>query len=592
MSTFEIGPEHFLLDGREHQILSGAMHYFRIHPEQWADRIATAQAMGLNTIETYVAWNFHAPQRGEFRTEGQHDLARYLRLIHDAGMHAIVRPGPYICAEWDSGGIPAWLLADPQVQMRRSEPRYLAAVQEYFDALLPLIAPLQIDQGGPVLMVQVENEYGAYGEDADYLRTLVTMMRDGGITVPLFTCDQADDRMLARGGLPELHRTATFGSRSPERLATLRRHQPTGPLMCMEYWNGWFDAWGEDHHVTDPHGNAEDLRLLLESGASVNLYMVHGGTNFGFTSGANDKGNYRPTITSYDYDAPMAEDGTPTAKYEAFQAVLRGHQRLAPEPVPRRAPAPSFAIEAPSSSTPLWSVVDENLEWADFLEAPTHEEIGALAGFSLYRTELDLPEPALLTIGESRDRIQVFLDRRPVGVLDRSEGHRALSLPGLGRVTLELLVEDQGRVNYGPRIGEPKGVIGPVLLDGEPVRHWQAAPLPVDAWAQAAAAEAPPAPGVSLPGLSAPSLTVWSLGGRTPADLFLDTSGFGKGVAWFNNWNLGRFWGKGPQQTLYVPAPLVCEDANTLTVLELQGAADATARFLTHPQWSTTTADD
>ncbi|WP_413452844.1 beta-galactosidase family protein [Georgenia phoenicis] len=589
MSSFEIGQEHFVLDGREHQIISGAMHYFRIHPDQWEGRIATAKAMGLNTIETYVAWNFHSAQRGEFRLDGQRDLTRFLRLVQDAGMHAIVRPGPYICAEWDNGGIPAWLLADPDVQMRRDEPRYLAAVQEYMDALLPVIAPLQVHRGGPVLMIQVENEYGAYGEDKVYLRKLVDMLRGGGITVPLFTCDQADDEMLSRGGLPELHRTATFGSRSLERLQTLRRHQTTGPLMCMEYWNGWFDAWGEDHHVTDPHGTGDDLRELLSAGASVNLYMVHGGTNFGFTSGANDKGSYRPTITSYDYDAPMAEDGTPTPKYDAMQAVIRTHRGLGAHPVRRRTPAPTFVVTQPASTTSLWAFVDRHTPWGEYEEAPTHEQIGALSGFSLYRTWLDLPAAALLTIGEARDRVQVFVNRQPVAVLDRAEGARAVYLPATGRATVELLVEDQGRVNYGPRIGEPKGVIGPVLVDGRPVHGWQAAALPIEQWA-AEAASTPGTP-ATAPGIGGPALSVWHLDGQVPADLFLETSGFGKGMAWFNDWNLGRYWGKGPQETLYVPAPLVREEGNTLVVLELSGAADAAARFVPGPRWSTTTAD-
>ncbi|HLS73803.1 MAG TPA: beta-galactosidase family protein [Actinomycetaceae bacterium] len=609
MSTFEIGPEHFLLDGREHQIISGAMHYFRTHPDQWAERIATAKAMGLNTIETYVAWNFHAPAPGEFHLDGGRDLRRFLQLVADAGMHAIVRPGPYICAEWDNGGIPAWLLADPQVVMRSHEPRYLAAVQEYFDALLPVIAPLQVDRGGPVLMVQVENEYGAYGDDKQYLRTLVEMLRAGDITVPLFTCDQAGDEMLARGGLPELHRTATFGSRSLERLAILRRHQPTGPLMCMEYWNGWFDAWGEDHHVTAPDATAADLGELLAAGASVNLYMAHGGTNFGFTNGANDKGNYRPTITSYDYDAPMAEDGTPTDKFDALQSVIRTHRGLAAEPVPRRAPAPVRTVPAPLASTPVWELVDRLTGWQDFQLAPTVEEFGALSGFSLYRTEVEVPDGALLTIGEARDRIQVFLDRRPVAVLDRSEGGRAVCLPPAPSGRLELLVEDQGRVNYGPRIGEPKGVIGPVLLDGQPVHGWQVAPLPVDQWAAELSAAGAPAGPVRAAGSAGPARPAsptgpaavgsglrgagfhrWQVEAPAGHDLFLETSGWGKGVAWFNGWNLGRYWGKGPQHALYVPAPLVRED-NTLVALELTGGHDAAARFVAGPVWSTTTAD-
>ena len=298
--SFAIGDEHFMLDGEPFRVLAGALHYFRVHPDLWADRIHKARLMGLNTIETYVPWNEHSPSRGTFDTAAGLDLGRFLDLVAAEGMFAIVRPGPYICAEWDNGGLPGWLFTDPDVGVRRNEPLYMAAIAEYFDALLPIVAERQIDRGGPVILVQVENEYGAYGDDKDYLAALVELNRAGGITVPLTTIDQPTDQMLADGGLPGLHKTASFGSRATERLATLRRHQPTGPLMCAEFWNGWFDFWGAHHHTTGAAEAAAELDELLAAGASVNLYMFHGGTNFGFTNGANDKGVYQPTVTSYD----------------------------------------------------------------------------------------------------------------------------------------------------------------------------------------------------------------------------------------------------------------------------------------------------
>lgn len=241
MSTFEIGTTDFLLDGRPLRIISGALHYFRIHPAQWEDRIRTARQLGLNTIETYVAWNFHSRRPGEFCLDGWRDLGRFLDLVDSHGMHAIVRPGPYICAEWTNAGLPPWLTAQPGIALRSSDPAYLAACADFYRAVLPTVASRQVTRGGNVLMVQVENEYGAFGDDPGYLRSLVELVRAQDIEVPLFTCDQADDEMLARGGLPELLRTATFGSRSRERLEILRRHQPTGPLMCGEFWDGWFD---------------------------------------------------------------------------------------------------------------------------------------------------------------------------------------------------------------------------------------------------------------------------------------------------------------------------------------------------------------
>ncbi len=340
---FAIGETDFLLDGEPFRILSGALHYFRVHPGQWADRIRKARQLGLNTIETYVAWNAHAPTEAEFRLDGGLDLGRFLDLVAAEGMFAIVRPGPYICAEWTNGGLPAWVNT-PGAVIRRNDPHYMAAVHRYLAQLAPVLVPRQIDQGGTVILVQVENEYGAYGSDHDYLRALAKALRGIGITVPLTTVDQPTGSMLADGGLPELHATALFGSQAAQRLAALRRHQPTGPLMCAEFWNGWFDDWGGHHHVTPAAASAAELDEMLRLGASVNIYMFHGGTNFGLANGANDKGIYRPITTSYDYDAPLDEAGNPTAKYWAYRDVLARYTTVPadrPAPAP---PAPSFAV--------------------------------------------------------------------------------------------------------------------------------------------------------------------------------------------------------------------------------------------------------
>ena len=252
--TFEIGAEDFLLDGQPHRILSGAIHYFRVHPEQWADRIRKARLMGLNTIETYVAWNAHEPRKGEWDATGANDLGAFLDAVAAEGMHAIVRPGPYICAEWTNGGLPTWLTGDPLVGLRRSEPHYMAEVARFLANVYEIVAPRQIDRGGNVILVQIENEYGAYGSDKEYLAQLVQLTRDAGITVPLTTVDQPQPAMLRDGSLPGVHLTASFGSHATERLATLREHQSTGPLMSMEFWDGWFDWWGGHHHTTEPVG--------------------------------------------------------------------------------------------------------------------------------------------------------------------------------------------------------------------------------------------------------------------------------------------------------------------------------------------------
>jgi beta-galactosidase len=553
-----------------------------VHPEQWADRIRKARLMGLNTIETYVAWNAHAPSPDSFRLDGELDLGRFLDLIAEEGMHAIVRPGPYICAEWTNGGLPAWLLSACGAGIRRNDPSYMAAVAGYLAALAPVLVPRQADRGGPVILVQAENEYGAYGCDKDYLRALAKLLRGIGITVPLITVDQPVGSMLADGSLPELHATGSFGSNVTERLALLRAHQPTGPLMCSEFWDGWFDSWGGHHHVTSAADAAGELDALLRAGASVNIYMFHGGTNFGLTSGANDKGTYAPIVTSYDYDAPLDEAGHPTAKYWAFRDVLA---RYAPVPAERpaaRVPAPAFPVTV-SQAASLWTVLERLGAWHSCEDPVSADELGQVQGFTLYQAAIDVTGEAVLSVGEVRDRAQVFLNREPVGVFARDHHDRALTLPSGARGTIELLVEDQGRVDYGPRIGEPKGLIGPVTVNGVPVRGWRVMPLPLDQVAPAVSAlRARPAAEASS-GVAGPAFARATFDLPATADLFLSTAGLGKGIAWVNGFCLGRYWSRGPQRTLYVPAPLTRKDGNELIILELGATAGGTVEFVSGP---------
>ncbi|MEQ0565354.1 beta-galactosidase family protein [Amycolatopsis sp. NEAU-NG30] len=577
MPEFAIGENDFLLDGRPFRILSGALHYFRVHPDLWADRIDKARRMGLNTIETYVAWNAHAPEPGTFDLTGGLDLDRFLRMIADAGMYAIVRPGPYICAEWDNGGLPAWLFRDPSVGVRRYEPKYLAAVREYLTKVYEIVVPHQIDRGGPVLLVQVENEYGAFGDDKRYLKALADHTRDSGITVPLTTVDQPTPEMLEAGSLEGLHRTASFGSAAEARLATLRAHQPTGPLMCSEFWNGWFDHWGAHHHTTSAAESAAELDKLLAAGASVNLYMFHGGTNFGLTNGANDKGVYQPLITSYDYDAPLDEAGDPTPKYHAFRDVIARYHKV-PDTVPppaRPAPTPSSVLRDPVR---LLDAPDRWGIWEFHEELPAFDDLTPMPKLALLRTRVEGDRPGVLAFGEVRDRATVFFDGAPVGTLARDHHERALALP---RATGELLVlvEDQGRVDYGPRIGEAKGIIGGATLHGEPLTGWDVLPLDL--------AELPslrPAQPESVAGaVAGPVLMRTEIDVDEPADLFLDTGEWGKGMAWLNGFALGRYWRRGPQRTLYVPRPVVRAGANELVVLELGTMLDPAARFVPRP---------
>jgi beta-galactosidase len=571
--SFAIGDTDFLLDGEPYRILAGALHYFRVHPDQWTDRIRKARLMGLNTIETYIAWNAHSPRRGEFDTSGGLDLARFLDLIHAEGMHAIVRPGPYICAEWDNGGLPAWLFHDETTGIRRSEKHYLDAVDEYFAHLAPILEPRQIDNGGPIILVQIENEYGAYGNDKDYLRNLVELNRSIGLRVPFTTVDQPTDQMLTDGSLPELHKTGSFGARSLERLATLRRHQPTGPLMCSEFWDGWFDHWGAHHHTTTVEQAAHDLDELLGAGASVNIYMFHGGTNFGFTNGANDKGVYQPTVTSYDYDAPLDEAGIPTAKFWAFREVIAKYAAV-PEAEPAVAvDAPVFEVEL-ATSVSLLEVAERLGEWTAHDGLPSLDSIEHYSGFALYRAELSLDDAAVLSFGEIRDRAQVFVNGSPIGVLARDHHDTSIGLPAGLRGRVELLVEDQGRVNYGPRLGEQKGLVGGATLAGEPLARWELLPLDLERAASLADYQAVPGTELSGPVFARGTFEV-----DAAADLFLDTAGWNKGVVWINGFNLGRYWARGPQHTLYVPGPVLRSGENEIVVFE-QHALRASARFV------------
>ncbi|PKQ33884.1 MAG: beta-galactosidase [Actinobacteria bacterium HGW-Actinobacteria-11] len=580
MTSFSLGDTDFLRDGRPHQVISGAIHYFRVHPDQWQDRIRKARLMGLNTIETYVAWNAHEPRRGEWDASGWNDLGRFLDLIHAEGLDAIVRPGPYICAEWHNGGLPVWLTGGTS-GLRSSAPEYLVEVSAYLRRVYDIVAPRQIDRGGPVVLVQIENEYGAYGSDAAYLETLVTVTREAGITVPLTTVDQPVDRMLTNGSLPGLHKTGSFGSRSTERLATLRRHQPTGPLMCSEFWDGWFDWWGGVHHTTDVATAAADLDALLAAGASVNIYMFHGGTNFALTNGANDKGRYLPLVTSYDYDAPLDEAGNPTEKFFAFRDVIARHA-----PVPDELPAsatPAPALEVPLVAKGAWTTT------AGSAEPTAHPETFDALGHqsALMRYDVDLPHRngGVLLVDELRDLGWVSVDGRAVGTISRTRHDRAIRISG-GR-TLSILVEDQGRVNYDHRLGEEKGLIGAVTLDGAPLSGWRCTPLDVAAIAAGIGTDAVADAEATTSGDGPTAWTAeFELDAR--ADLFLDTASWSKGYAFVNGFFLGRYWRNGPQRTLYVPAPATVAGTNRLVVLELEQLIERRAAFVPSPSLGAT----
>jgi beta-galactosidase len=577
MDTFTIDDKQFLLNNKPFRILAGAMHYFRVLPEYWENRLAKLRPMGLNTLETYVAWNLHESKPGQFDFDGRLDLVAYIQRAAEAGLKVIVRPGPYICAEWEFGGFPAWLLKDPNMKLRCLYQPYLDAVDRFFDALLPKLVPFQISHGGPIIAMQVENEYGSYGNDYAYLQYLEHSMRARGIDVLLFTSDGPTDEMLQYGTLSHIFKIVNFGSKAREGFQKLREYQPTGPLMCMEFWNGWFDHWGEQHHRRAPEDAAAALDEILSTGASVNLYMFHGGTNFGFMNGANFSTKYEPTVTSYDDDAPVNEAGDITPKYLAFRKVISQYSDLPDLPVPQNAPKMSLDPLELTEAVDLFAALDT---LSCPIKRPTPEPMEMLGqnyGFILYRTQVTGPRAETpLTIREPHDRAHVFVDGQLIGILEREAPDKKLnlSIPPRG-ITLEILVENMGRINYGPELHDRKGITAGVLLGQQYLFNWTIFPLPLD---DLSGLHFSPAASTERPAFYRGRFVV-----TAPHDTFLTLDGWTKGVCWINGFNLGRYWARGPQKTLYVPAPLLHKGENELIILELSRTTHLHVWFCDQP---------
>ncbi|MEV7045932.1 beta-galactosidase family protein [Amycolatopsis sp. NPDC051061] len=564
-----VSGERFLLDGKPFRIVSGAIHYFRIHPDQWRDRLSRLKALGLNTIETYVPWNFHQPVPGRADFSGWRDLPAFVRIAGDLGFQVIVRPSPYICAEWEFGGLPAWLLADRNLELRCADPAYLKAVDAWYDQLIPRLVPLEAQHGGPIVAVQIENEYGSYGNDTSYLAHLRDGLRGRGMTSLLFAADGASEFFMRFGSLPGTLEVGTGDGDPAPSVAALRKFQPGAPVMMAEYWDGWFDHWGEEHGTRDPRQIASYVDKLLATGASVNLYMACGGTNFGFTSGANTSGTtYQPTVTSYDYDSPVGEAGDLGAKFTALRAVLTKYTGVPPGPIPGRSVRLPAQTVTPSGAVSL-------LDSLSVLSAPVRsahpvpmERVGQATGLIHYRTTVQGPHSGPLSIHGLADRALVFVDGAFLGVLDRNQPSGTLDLSLVKPATqLDILVDAMGRVNYGPYLADRKGIDGWVAMSTQQkLFGWEIRPLPLDDLSRLRFSSAP----VSGPAFHRATVEVAS-----PEDGFVALPGWEKGVVWLNGFNLGRYWKVGPQRTLYAPKPLWRRGVNEIVVLELHrpGAA-------------------
>lgn len=544
-----------LRDGRSHRILAGALHYFRVHPDQWEDRLRRLAAMGANTVDTYVAWNFHERVEGEYDFTGWRDVARFIRLAGEVGLDVFVRPSPYICAEWSNGGIPFWLSGRTRA-LRTSDPVYLAAVDAWYDQLIPQLAPLQAAHGGPIRLIQVENEYGSYGSDSAYLAHLRDGLISRGMVEMLTTADGITSDMVEHGSVPGAMGTFTFGTGVPRAVELCRDGQH---LMCSELWGGWFDHWGEQHHVRSADSMIGTVDELLAAGGSVSMYMAHGGTNFGFWNGANHDGVIQPTVTSYDSNAPIGEDGTLNDKFHALRASFAPYHDGELPPVPD---APRRQGAASASFTPAGGLAD--IIASAELVAPSprplsFEELGAEDGLVAYEADVSFPESSTLGILELRDRATVLFDGARIGTLEHDGAH-TLDLPSAGgRGRLTILVESLGRINYGALTGQHKGILGGVVINNRRYVH---------GWSHRVLGDAAPVIGAPAASSDAAGVATATLDVTDALDAWLAFPGGVKGMVWLNGFLLGRYWERGPQVTLYAPAPLWREGANEIVVLD------------------------
>jgi beta-galactosidase len=565
-ADFQLDGTRFTLDGKPLQIRAGEIHYARVPKDEWRNRILMAKAMGLNTISTYVFWNLHEPKKGEFDFSGDKDVAGFIKLCGELGMHAIVRPGPYVCAEWDLGGLPAWLLAEPGIQLRSTDPRFLDPAKAWMTRMGAMLQPLSVAQGGPVLVVQLENEYGFFGSDAGYLDELQRALRSGGYQGMLFTSDGASEGALRAGGRPGILKAANFGSKAESSFQALRKASPCQPDFTAEFWVGWFDQWQRPHQWIDNREKLVDLEWMMGHGASFNLYMFHGGTTRGLWTGANWEGRYRPVTCSYDYLAPLDESGRPTAKYHDFRAVIQG--ALKGEKLPDIPSIPSTASVGDIRLTEQCRLLDAIPAGQTSPTLQTMEDLGQSTGFILYRTTLDGPVEGELALGQVKDRVHVLMDGMLLGVSGRSTKGAAIAVKiPEGKHRLDLLVENMGRINFGKFMqDERKGLTAPVVLNGKELGPFEQVGLPMQVPPDGIYQEIKDGKTLGSATLYRGKLKIGS-----PRDTWLDLRRFGRGVVWFNGRNLGRYWKAGPAQGVFLPGCwMKSEGENELVVLELE----------------------
>ncbi|MCR5157473.1 MAG: beta-galactosidase [Butyrivibrio sp.] len=619
MAQFEI-KDTFYLNGEPFKVISGAFHFFRTVPEYWENRLLKLKAMGCNTVETYIPWNLIEPEKGKFHFEGMCDVEGFLKLATKLGLYIIVRPSPYICAEWEFGGLPAWLLKDRNMRLRVSYKPFLDAVEDYYKVLFPRITEYQIDKGGNIILMQVENEYGYYANDHEYMNTMKDLMRKYGVTVPLITSDGPYHESYRGGSVPGALPTGNFGSGTEKRFGVLSQYTEGGPSMCAEFWVGWFDHWGNGGHMK---GNlvqsCEDLDKMLEMG-NVSIYMFEGGTNFGFMNGSNYYDALTPDVTSYDYDGLLTEDGRITEKYKKFKEIIEKHTGKAQDAEFADIPRKAYGKLECSGKVSLFSVVDDISTPVELSYTTNMEDLGQNYGYILYRSRLHSEAGiAKLRLWETADRANVFVDENPLVTLYDKELEKEHDIPldkylacstpammlagkfmaengltpetAMGAISeaglstggfmglnekFDILVENMGRVNFGPRMEtQRKGIGRCVQINGHMHNGWDIYTLPLD--------------NVDKVDFNkeykenVPAFYRFEFDADEEGDTFLDFRGWGKGVAFINGFNLGRFWEIGPQKRLYIPAPLLKEGKNEIIIFETEGKAPGTIELKDEP---------
>lgn len=569
----------FLMDGKPYRIISGSVHYFRTVPEYWEDRLSKLKACGFNTVETYTAWNLHERREGSFDFSGMLDIERFLSIAKELDLNVILRPGPYICAEWDFGGLPSWLLSYPDIRLRCNNPLYLQKVRPYYNELLRRVRPYLCTNGGNIIMVQIENEYGSYGDDTSYLEEIKKMYIESGIDCVLFTSDGTNLSMLSGGSLDGVLTTANFGSSVKERFDELKAFRANQPLMCTEFWCGWFDHWYEEHHTRKSDSVIQETEEFFESDASFNMYMFHGGTNFGFTNGANHTGElYQPTVTSYDYCAPLNEAGDMTDTYFNVKKCIEKYTgTVVPMGNISNTRKCSYGTVILDKCAPLFDNID-CLSECVYNEFPqTMEELGQDFGYLVYSTVINGPcEPLELIFPKLHDRAHIFVNGVLAGIRERSRRKDSVQIElGMGEsLRMDILVENMGRINYGPKLMEHKGICGGISL-GERRYHygWKHYPLTMDNLSELnweCKKEA------CVPAFFKGSFNIDDI----PGDSFVCMEGFEKGFCVVNGFNIGRYYNSaGPQKTLYVPAPVLKKGLNEIIIFETDKCTEPKVTF-------------